>query len=79
MENLLKNYYDFIKKNKKNLFYDTYFTTAIYSELLNNWSDVKQENLETTFKEFIDSKDYILSCKHSKKSITDLIKTYQKK
>ena len=77
--NLLENYYDFIKKNKKNLFYDTYFTTAIYSELLNNWSDVKQENLETTFKEFIDSKDYILSCKHSKKSITDLIKTYQKK
>jgi hypothetical protein len=76
---LLENYFDYLKKNKSNLFYDTYFSNKIYSELLENWSDVKQENLETTLKEFITSKDYILSCKHSKKSITDLINTYQKK
>ena len=76
---LLENYFDYLKKNKSNLFYDTYFSNKIYNELLENWSDAKQENFETTLKEFVDSKDYILSCKHSKKSITDLINTYQKK
>lgn len=76
---LLENYFDYLKKNKSNLFYDTYFSNIIYKELLENWSVSKQQNLETTIKEFITSKDYILSCKHSKKSITDLINIYKKK
>jgi hypothetical protein len=76
---LLENYFDYLKKNKSNLFYDTYFSNKIYNELLENWSDLKQKNLEITIKEFIESKDYILSCKHSKKSIVDLINIYQKK
>ena len=76
---LLENYFDYLKKNKSNLFYDTYFSNIIYKELLENWSVSKQQNLETTIKEFITSKDYLLSCKHSKKSITDLINIYKKK
>ncbi len=75
---LFDNYLDFLKKNKKNLYYDTYFSFDIYSELTKDWSYTKQNKLEETIKNFINSKDYILTCKHSNKSIKGLIENYYK-
>lgn len=74
---LLGNYFDLLISDKKNLYYDTYFTKKIYYELLKNWSDEMQISLENTIKNFINSKDYFLSHKHNSTQLNQLISFFK--
>jgi hypothetical protein len=74
---LLGNYFEFLRSDKENLYYDSYFTKKIYYELLKNWTDEMQINLENTIKNFINSKDYFLSHKHNNIQLNQLISFFK--
>jgi hypothetical protein len=73
----LNNYFEFLRSDKKNLYYDSYFTKKIYYELLKNWTDEKQLNIEMTIKKFINSQDYFLSYKHCNIEFNQLISFFK--
>ena len=77
MKSLLGNYFEFLRSDKENLYYDSYFTKKIYYELLKNWTDEMQINLENTIKNFINSKDYFLSHKHNNIQLNQLISFFK--